>query len=135
MEGNRTAGPQVNLGSWTPVTSFELTLVSQVAQGLKMKSPKEKKTTTLQNETLPVMTQDQYDVCGLGIHNPQSPSLMCFPAKLPVLLPHTTPPPQPRIRGAGPPTHVHPQLLPHPPASSGSPSPGSSLGFCPFFPP
>ena len=41
--GGNTVGPEISLGSWMPVMSFLLMLVSQITEGLKMKSPKEKR--------------------------------------------------------------------------------------------
>lgn len=43
VEESWTMGPESHLGSGMPVMSFWLMLVLQVTQGLKMKSPKEKK--------------------------------------------------------------------------------------------
>lgn len=43
VEKSWTTGPEIYLASRMPVTSFWLMLVSQVTQGLKMKSPKGKK--------------------------------------------------------------------------------------------
>lgn len=37
LEGGWTTDHKIYLGSWTPVTSFMLMLVSQVAQGLERK--------------------------------------------------------------------------------------------------
>lgn len=43
LEGSWITGPETHLGSQMPVTSFLLMLVSQVIQGLKMKSSTEGK--------------------------------------------------------------------------------------------